>query len=182
MEAANCAECKSQARLQCARCKNISYCSKDCQILHWQTHKKTCAASVKSPEDIKSNYVKYANNRIVGNILIMAAHRYKTHGRGVIFAEITETIEEFMKGGSLHFAHLQFVPRCNVNEVATTKFGFNPINVDEFVTNEESVNVVYCFNNYHFNLNIKPETLTKFESLVSEHPNPDDVWSVIFEL
>ena len=30
------------APLQCGRCKTTSYCSKECQRLHWKDHKSTC--------------------------------------------------------------------------------------------------------------------------------------------
>ena len=35
------------AGLQCSRCKAVSYCSKDCQALHWKAHKKSCKCSAK---------------------------------------------------------------------------------------------------------------------------------------
>ena len=34
--------CDGAALLLCGRCKTISYCSKQCQCLHWKVHKTTC--------------------------------------------------------------------------------------------------------------------------------------------
>ena len=36
--------CSNAATLRCSRCKNIWYCSKECQKKHWSTHKKQCKA------------------------------------------------------------------------------------------------------------------------------------------
>ena len=34
--------CVNPGKLKCSRCKNASYCSKDCQVKSWGTHKLTC--------------------------------------------------------------------------------------------------------------------------------------------
>ncbi|GMH64799.1 hypothetical protein TL16_g04046 [Triparma laevis f. inornata] len=39
--------CPERAPLQCSRCKETHYCSKDHQTAHWKTHKKLCAAPQK---------------------------------------------------------------------------------------------------------------------------------------
>jgi len=40
---AKCAKCgKRGAKQRCSRCKVVDYCSKDCQLAAWKSHKKTC--------------------------------------------------------------------------------------------------------------------------------------------
>lgn len=45
VEAHSCATCDATDTplQQCARCKSVRYCNKDCQKAHWKTHKKSCA-------------------------------------------------------------------------------------------------------------------------------------------
>ncbi len=42
-----CVQCKKPATLQCVRCKNVHYCSTDCQATDWRTgqHKLVCVAN-----------------------------------------------------------------------------------------------------------------------------------------
>ena len=35
-------ECDLNGTLRCSRCKDVSYCSKECQTSHWKEHKKDC--------------------------------------------------------------------------------------------------------------------------------------------
>jgi hypothetical protein len=37
-----CAKCGAAASKRCSRCKNESYCSRKCQVSHWDSHKKIC--------------------------------------------------------------------------------------------------------------------------------------------
>lgn len=37
-----CMVCDKQTTKYCARCKNVYYCSRECQNLDWKRHKKTC--------------------------------------------------------------------------------------------------------------------------------------------
>lgn len=40
----NCNQCnKENASSQCGACKNVSYCSKECQRENWATHKQVCS-------------------------------------------------------------------------------------------------------------------------------------------
>lgn len=39
----SCPQCNNTARQRCACCKFVYYCSRDCQIAHWKTHKPWCA-------------------------------------------------------------------------------------------------------------------------------------------
>ncbi|QYB17460.1 zinc finger MYNd domain-containing protein [Pacmanvirus S19] len=172
-----CTVCGVLAKFKCARCKQVAYCKKDCQIKNWPQHKVNC--TVKTPESIRAEFIQQANNRIAGNILIMAAHNYEKYSLGVIFTEITETIEEFMKGGSTHFAHLQFVPKDEINEMVS-KYELCKINVSELKLSTEKVHVVYCFNNYNYSLTIQPKN--KLNALVNQHPCPENIWSVVFDL
>ncbi|KAG7349425.1 MYND finger domain containing protein [Nitzschia inconspicua] len=36
----------------CARCKVVSYCSRDCQTAHWKAHKKACVPVEKEPKSL----------------------------------------------------------------------------------------------------------------------------------
>ena len=46
-----CSFCKTPTKkpLQCSRCKNIVYCSRDCQIKDWRVHKKQCFKKIIIP-------------------------------------------------------------------------------------------------------------------------------------
>ena len=47
-------ECKATANLKlCSKCKNVRYCSVDCQRIDWINHKQQC----KSPNDIAATLV-----------------------------------------------------------------------------------------------------------------------------
>ena len=37
-----CAQCSNLGDLRCGKCKQVHYCSKECQKAHWATHKQTC--------------------------------------------------------------------------------------------------------------------------------------------
>ncbi|XP_017109543.2 zinc finger MYND domain-containing protein 10 homolog [Drosophila bipectinata] len=38
----HCATCQAKAKKKCANCKQVHYCSRDCQLKDWPQHKTTC--------------------------------------------------------------------------------------------------------------------------------------------
>jgi hypothetical protein len=49
IEPKNCVICNKPTNKRCSRCKNCSYCSKDCQTVDWPIHKLLCS-SFKNPK------------------------------------------------------------------------------------------------------------------------------------
>lgn len=164
METNTCANCGNAPTCRCSRCKNISYCGKECQVKDWDTHKAHCNTPMiqlqKAIESVRANYIKHANDRITGNILIMASHNFAKYGPGTIVAEITETIEEFCVPGSFHFAHLSY----------------------QRESNDGQIQVLYKLANYQVMVPITPDPSINFSDLYKKHPEPEDGWSVIFNL
>lgn len=39
----HCKVCQKEAEKKCGKCSSVFYCSKDCQVKHWPTHKKFCS-------------------------------------------------------------------------------------------------------------------------------------------
>ncbi|XP_038628965.1 zinc finger MYND domain-containing protein 10 [Tachyglossus aculeatus] len=56
-EKPKCALCSSEATKRCSRCQNEWYCNRECQVKHWQKHRKTCdlmaEALTKLKEELK---------------------------------------------------------------------------------------------------------------------------------
>ncbi|CAM2117148.1 zinc finger MYND domain-containing protein 10 [Caretta caretta] len=56
-EKPKCGLCGSEATKRCSRCQNEWYCKRECQVQHWQKHKKACNlmadALKKTKEDLK---------------------------------------------------------------------------------------------------------------------------------
>jgi len=50
-----CAFCSKEGRKVCARCKKESYCSRECQLAAWKTHKKICSQLA---DEIKPAFVR----------------------------------------------------------------------------------------------------------------------------
>ncbi|KAL1122368.1 hypothetical protein AAG570_003773 [Ranatra chinensis] len=40
-----CAHCFSRAEKRCSKCKSVWYCSRQCQVKHWNFHKDTCCVN-----------------------------------------------------------------------------------------------------------------------------------------
>ena len=45
----DCAVCSTIAKAICTGCKNIFYCTRDCQKKHWASHKEDCKSLLKLP-------------------------------------------------------------------------------------------------------------------------------------
>ncbi|CAL6084910.1 MYND_finger domain-containing protein [Hexamita inflata] len=43
--------CGQTAKFRCAKCKQIWYCGRECQVKDWKEHKKTCGSTQKKEED-----------------------------------------------------------------------------------------------------------------------------------
>ncbi|XP_072506649.1 zinc finger MYND domain-containing protein 10 isoform X1 [Notamacropus eugenii] len=41
-EKPKCASCKAEASKRCSRCQNEWYCNRECQVKHWQKHRRSC--------------------------------------------------------------------------------------------------------------------------------------------
>ena len=45
-----CVVCKgTSAKSSCSKCKQISYCNRQCQVAHWKYHKKSCGLPSLTP-------------------------------------------------------------------------------------------------------------------------------------
>jgi len=85
MTSKQCAKCsKVEGLLQCSRCKNIMYCSKECQLADWKLHKPQCAAPPLSEHVrgiiIPCNADKRKGAGIFQTIDIEPTHRIHSHG------------------------------------------------------------------------------------------------------
>ncbi|XP_048348072.1 zinc finger MYND domain-containing protein 10 isoform X3 [Sphaerodactylus townsendi] len=50
-----CAVCGSEAAKRCSRCRNEWYCRRQCQVQHWQKHKKACNLMADALKDIEDD-------------------------------------------------------------------------------------------------------------------------------
>lgn len=60
MEDPKCTECGKVATQRCSKCKNAWYCSRDCQLRQWKTHKPMCTIV---SESIKVDEAKKAEEQ-----------------------------------------------------------------------------------------------------------------------
>lgn len=37
-----CENCKQDATKRCSKCKQVWYCTRECQLAHWKVHKPKC--------------------------------------------------------------------------------------------------------------------------------------------
>ncbi|XP_001378645.2 zinc finger MYND domain-containing protein 10 isoform X2 [Monodelphis domestica] len=52
-EKPKCASCNAEASKRCSRCQNEWYCKRECQVKHWQKHRKYCDLMAKSLDPVK---------------------------------------------------------------------------------------------------------------------------------
>ncbi len=143
-----CYVCGAGTNSRCSKCMIVLYCTRQCQLNDWPRHKIECALTVR-----QRKFIECAHQRVAGNILIMIAHRL---GTCKITARIDETIEEFIKDSSLHFAHLSAAPHT------------------DYV-------VTYSLQNFTYSIRIDPGTID-LEALKKRYPDPGADWTVYFEM
>nr|XP_032655206.1 zinc finger MYND domain-containing protein 10-like [Chelonoidis abingdonii] len=54
-EKPKCGLCGSEATKRCSRCQNEWYCKRECQVRHWQKHKKACNLMADALKKIKED-------------------------------------------------------------------------------------------------------------------------------
>lgn len=58
---------EGQRLMACSKCKETSYCSKECQKNHWGVHKKSCKTPEKRQEEENERERRFmANNQVRG--------------------------------------------------------------------------------------------------------------------
>jgi hypothetical protein len=163
MEAQKCGRCAAPAESSCGRCGRVPYCSRKCQLDDWPSHKKTCLDSggMTVVQARHRKFIEHANKRLIGNIMILAAHSARpAEGQTIHFhAQIDETIEEFTSGSSFHFAHLS----------AAVAPGTEP-------------QVVYTLKGYTQTLPIELIHLDALDQIRHKYPAQTSPWSIFFEM
>lgn len=72
VEDPECAWCGAPATHRCSRCKNEWYCSRECQVAHWEDHKSTCDFFFNAAKDELDRIVlKQGNEKARSGIEIM---------------------------------------------------------------------------------------------------------------
>jgi len=64
MEGFKCANCQKEALRRCSKCKQEFYCSRECQVEHWKSHKKACqvpASNIQTPSNNVENVQEVSN-------------------------------------------------------------------------------------------------------------------------
>ena len=106
-----CRKCKKpDAYSICSRCNLAFYCGKECQLVDWPNHKRSCYTMdqqrqqrIHACEQLFESITK----KIAGNIIIMNA--WYRELRGYIEVEISETLDDLLSGPSSHFLHMKYI-------------------------------------------------------------------------
>jgi len=158
----HCAYCDKLAISKCGKCQLVVYCTRECQVMHWNAHKTIC----RTPQDQKllrdimySNYVGKIHELIAGSLIISAVY-YPDHD---IIVQIHEDIAGFIDNKFIHFAYLIVIERDNQCNTDTLSLG-----------------VKYIFNDHSANMNLN---IGKYNPSVikNKYPRPDKETIITFE-
>lgn len=176
--ASTCAKCGIAASSSCSRCNKVVYCSRNCQVEHWKAgHSKECVDPLAQIKRYNT-YLECAHQRIAGNIMIMAAHKF-SRAPGVIFVEINETAAEFAKESQEHFAHLLYASAAEYENIAKTRFKLNNFKLADEIT-ASPITVVYVLEDYKLVMRFKSPY--DIDSVKKNSKEPYDEWSIPFKL
>lgn len=106
-----CGKCGAPASSKCAKCHDRSYCSRNCQVADWTSHKKLCKPSAIS---ISAKILQ----KVYGNIFRFHGANQATFGRGTTTVELTESSTDF-DNPSLRFAYLKYTAAAAPTEGKT---------------------------------------------------------------
>ena len=75
-------ECKKMGIFRCSRCKNVFYCSKQCQKKDWKVHKDSCREKLKTNEDPTSTekFTEACHNEMCAKIGALICSQCKSVG------------------------------------------------------------------------------------------------------
>lgn len=100
-----CNKCKSPCMIVCSRCRCTHYCSNECQINDWVSHKSTCNANASAGRRIESAEAKkylngaLRNNQFIGFICARMAHaEFFGMNRGFASVFVTQTAPGLYSG------------------------------------------------------------------------------------
>jgi hypothetical protein len=165
-----CATCGEKAAHQCAQCRNIAYCSRDCQAVNWAAHKALCKET-SNKYTVYNDFIGQANEKIIGNILIMASHRYQEPGAFIV--KIDETAEEFTRGNTVHFAHLYHTSNATCGQIKYNNTA-PPAACGR-------ISIIYLLKNYQHTI-ITALARTRAGVLKNKYSDPGNLWSIFFEI
>lgn len=160
-----CKKCGGASSADCSRCREVHYCSRECQKLDWSNHKKECG--------IGKRIIDFTGTIIMGNIFTMAAHRSQEVGPGIVTVTFEETINNFInKKGGIHCAVIGYVSDHSNN---------HSDNHSGTQSGDHSIQIEYIFSDYKklMNASIQPDT---FKKIIGKTTSPVDDWPIIFEV